>query len=168
MRAKTIYFLTAVVWPSITFGITGLADIELVPNPPPPYFGGETLTVDVWLHSNDVTSDDLRWVQLDIRPVPTPVRWIADGAFTQAGSSNALRIAELKNGQWAPMGAVGSGARQAVLAIAQFDEGSGQAKMVVVFRVLRRSASRRESRAFFGSSHGQSDVVGPRSMRQRE
>ena len=39
--------------------------VELVPDNPGPYYGGETLTVDVWLHS-EVSSDRYLWlVRLD-------------------------------------------------------------------------------------------------------
>jgi len=129
MRPLTAHVLLAVLLPSITFGAGELATIEIVPHSPPPYLGGESLTVDVWLRSNDVVSHDLRYVQLDIRSeLRFKQRLIAAGAFTQAGTANAQRIAEFADGLWIPIGADESGTDQTVLAIAQFDDGTGAAR----------------------------------------
>jgi len=125
LRAFCLLMVTLAT--STTLGTEGLVDVELVPNPPLPYLGGETLTVDVWLHSHDVNAHDLRYVQLDIRPTPLSRRLFAGGAFTRAGGADVRRIAEFKNGEWVPLGADGSGPLQAVLAIAGFDDGSGPA-----------------------------------------
>ena len=41
--------------------------LELVPSNPGPYFGGESLTVDLWLQSDIAFAVDLRGVQLDFQ-----------------------------------------------------------------------------------------------------
>lgn len=54
--------------------------VELVPDNPGPYTGGESLTVDVWLHS-EVPSDSYLWVvQLDFSD--SDVQLVLDPTFT--------------------------------------------------------------------------------------
>ncbi|MGD2110401.1 MAG: hypothetical protein PVI86_13555 [Phycisphaerae bacterium] len=43
----------------------GMVEVELIPDNPGPYYGGESLTVDVWVHSQIDNDVGLRRVQLD-------------------------------------------------------------------------------------------------------
>jgi hypothetical protein len=43
----------------------GMVEVELIPDNPGPYYGGESLTVDVWLHSQYEYDVGLRSVQFD-------------------------------------------------------------------------------------------------------
>ena len=131
MLRKFFGTLVLLVVPSIAFGIPGIAEIELIPNLPPPYFGGESLTVDVWVHSNDTVGHDLRLIQLDIRnQIENEQLLAAGGTFTQAGGAVVRQIAVFEDGAWSPLGTEGSGPDGTVLTIVQFDDGTGPALYV--------------------------------------
>jgi hypothetical protein len=79
--------------------------LEFVPSPPGPYRGGETVTVNVWLHNQDDVGHLLRGVLLDAS-LSAPTVY-ATGAFTTAGGLSATGIARWEgHGQvWEPLGA---------------------------------------------------------------
>ena len=48
------------------------AIVELVPDDPGPYYGGESLTVDFWLHNEDPFDFELNSVEFDFADANSP------------------------------------------------------------------------------------------------
>ena len=63
MLTRTAIATLAVAFASLANA--GMVEVELTPDNPGPYYGGESLTVDVWLHSQVDYDVGLRRVQLD-------------------------------------------------------------------------------------------------------
>ncbi len=78
------------------------AVIELVPNDPGPYFPGESVSVEVWLHNGDAVGRDLRLVGLDVRGLRD--RLCAGGDFAASGTDTVNHVAKLSGGSWVPLG----------------------------------------------------------------
>ena len=80
MRGSSLVVLGALMFP---LAVQAGGVLELVPDRPGPYFGGECLSVDLWLHNSESVGHDLRIVQLDVS-FSTPTIY-AGGWFTTAG-----------------------------------------------------------------------------------
>jgi len=81
MKATLVILVSVVV----TLGGVGSparagAILELIPDNPGPYIGGESLTVDVWLHNNEDIDTRLRDIQFDF--TDTDAKFLLESTFT--------------------------------------------------------------------------------------
>ncbi len=95
------------------------AVIELVPDDPGPFFPGQVVSVEVWLHNDDAVGHDLRLVALDVRALRE--RLLAGGDFTTSGAATVDHVAKLSADSWVP---VGGGMDGPVYALASLPGGS--------------------------------------------
>lgn len=102
MRCSGLVLLGFLVLP-LTARAGGV--LELVPDNPGPYFGGESVSVDVWVHSDDVVGHDLWFVALDVS-LSAPTVY-AGGWFRVAGGGEANSIARWDGhfGSWSTLDA---------------------------------------------------------------
>ena len=74
---------------------------ELLPAEPGPYFAGQALTVEVWLHNEEAFGIDLRLLGLDIQGLRG--RLFAGGEFVSSGGTTVNHVAKLSGGSWTPL-----------------------------------------------------------------